>query len=466
MQSEIPSTGAPSRATARDFVAILFRRRALILGLFAVTTATVLLLGFTASVTYFSAGRVLVKRGVPVSALSPERRLYSDWEEDMGSEVEMIKSTPVLDRARAILAEEAGPGRTAPPLSPSAVDVEIKGRTNVLAVGYSDADPLVAKKVCEAVLRAYVEFKQNHGLMEDSRTYLEGEMEKIQKDLDHWIVLRRDYAERSNVVDLPQQKLSDISRLSSIRQQLNDTDADLAEATTSWKRLSAVTEQGTIDQPSFSMLFSEETALIELKRRVVEQELRVATLREKLRDDAPEVVAAEATLDTLQGMMQREIRSRAEAAHTRVEMLQARHASIQQQISTLEQGLASIPGKEFSLAEMDHRIDLLKIRFKDLSESNEKARITDRTSPTDNVVLLAHATDARPLNTRDYVRLALGPAFSLVVGIGLAFFFDGLDLTVHTAHHVEEAIELPVLATLAERRSRRRRTLEPERAAS
>src|SRR4029079_13608078 len=233
MQSEIPTTGASRTATARDFVAILFRRRALILGLFAVTTATVLLLGFTSSTTDFSGGRVLVKRGVPGSTLSPERRLYSDWEEDMGSEVEMIKSTPVLDRARAILAEEAGAGRTAPPLVPSAVDVEIKGRTNVLAVGYSDADPLVAKKVCEAVLRAYIEFKQNHGLVEGSRTFFEGEMESVQKDLDHWVVLRRDYAQRSNIVDLSQQKVSDIARLGAMRQQLTETDADLAEATMS-----------------------------------------------------------------------------------------------------------------------------------------------------------------------------------------------------------------------------------------
>lgn len=466
MQSEIPTTGAPRRATARDFVAILFRRRALILGLFAVTTATVLLLGFSSRVSYFSSGRVLLKRGVPVSALSPERRLYSDWEEDMGSEVEVIKSAPVLDRARAILAEDAGPGRTAPPLVPGAVDVEIKGRTNVLAVGYSNADPLVAKKVCDAVLRAYIEFKQNHLLLDDSRSYLEGEMEKVQKDLDHWVVMRRDYAERSNVVDLSQQRQSDIGRLASMRQQLTETDANLAEATTSWKRMNAVTEQGQIDQPSFALLFSEETALTELKRRVVDQELRVATLRERMRDDAPEVVAAEATLDTLQNMMQREIRSRVEAAHTRVDMLQARHAALQKEITALEQGISLMPGKEFSLAEMDHRIDLLKTRFKDLSESNEKARITERTSPTDNVVLLSHASDAKPQNSRDYVRLALGPAFSLVVGIGLAFFFDGLDLTVRTAHHAEEAIDLPVLATLAERRTRRRRTLEPERAAS
>jgi len=466
MQSEIPTIGTARRATARDFVAILFRRRALILGLFAVTTATVLILGFSAKVIYFSAGRVLVKRGVPVSALSPERRLYSDWEEDMGSEVETIKSTPVLDRARALLAEEAGQGRTPPPLSPASVDVEVKGRTNVLAVGYLDADPVVAKQVCEAVLRAYVDFKQNHGFVGDSRSYLEGEMDKVQKDLDRLVVMRRDYAERSNVVDLDQQRLSDITRLSTMRQQMTETDADLAEATTSWKRLSTITEQGTFDQPTFTVLFSEETALVELKRRVVDQELRVATLREKLRDDAPEVVAAAATLDTLRGMMQRELLSRVAAARTRVDMLQARHASLQQGISVLEQGLATLPGKEFSLDDMDHRIDLLKTRLKDLSESNDKARITEGTSPSDNVVLLSHASDAKQQNTRDYVRLALGPAFSIVVGIGLAFFFDGLDLTVRTAHHAEEAIDLPVLATIAERRTRRRRTLEPERAAS
>lgn len=465
MQSEFPTTGSPRRATARDFVAILFRRRALILGLFAVTTITVLLLGFMAPVSYVSSGRVLVKRGEQESALAPGRRLYSDWEEDMGSEVEMIKSAPVLDRARALLTEQMGPGRAVPVISAGDVDVEVKGRTNVLLVGYVDADPVVAKEVCEALLRAYVDFKQNHLLRDDSRSYLEGEMEKVQKDLDHWNALRRDYAERSNVVDLTQQRQSDISRLATMRQHLAESDADLAEATTSWKRMDSLVQQDHIDQPTFSVLFSEETALVELKRRAVEQELRVATLRERLRDDAPEVVAAEATLDTLQAMIQREVRSRVEAAKTKVQMLQARHESLQQQIASLEQGLASMPGKEFSIAEMDRRIDLLKTRVKDLSESNEKARITERTSPIDNVVLLNHASDGKPQNTRDYVRLALGPGFSLVVGIGLAFFIDGLDLTVRTAHHAEEAIDIPVLATLVERR-RRRRTLEPERAAS
>jgi capsular polysaccharide biosynthesis protein len=48
----------------------------------------------------------------------------------------------------------------------------------------------------------------------------------------------------------------------------------------------------------------------------------------------------------------------------------------------------------------------------------------------------------------------MAPVFSIVVGIGLAFFVDGLDLTVRTARHAEEVADLPVLATLTDRRRR------------
>jgi capsular polysaccharide biosynthesis protein len=52
--------------------------------------------------------------------------------------------------------------------------------------------------------------------------------------------------------------------------------------------------------------------------------------------------------------------------------------------------------------------------------------------------------------------MALAPAFSVVVGIAVAFFVDGLDITVRTAGHAEEVADLPVLATVNERRRNRR----------
>jgi len=40
------------------------------------------------------------------------------------------------------------------------------------------------------------------------------------------------------------------------------------------------------------------------------------------------------------------------------------------------------------------------------------------------------------------------------VGIGLAFFVDGLDTRIRTAADAEATLELPVLASLTERRRR------------
>jgi len=64
------------------------------------------------------------------------------------------------------------------------------------------------------------------------------------------------------------------------------------------------------------------------------------------------------------------------------------------------------------------------------------------------------ASPAEPSNPLDLIRLALAPAFSLIVGIAIAFFIDGLDLTVRTANQAEEYLDLPVLASIGERRRR------------
>jgi uncharacterized protein involved in exopolysaccharide biosynthesis len=460
MHPEPQTTGTTGQATAREFLSILFRRKAVILGLFVVTTTTVMILSFTTRTEYISSGRVLIKRGEKESALSPNRRSTGDWEEEMGSEVEVVKSASVLDRARALLAEEAGAGRAAVPLNANSVDVEVRGRTNVVGIGYVDADPLVARLACDAVVRAYVEYRQNDFSLAVPKDFFEGEIRRVQAEMDHWTTIRSRYAERSNVVDLAMQRNADIARLSMLRQRLNDVEADLAEADMAWQKLGELRGTDNIDQPSFSALFGNETALMEFKRRVVDQEFQVASLREKLREDSPQLVAATVTLDTLRNLLRREVQSRIGVAQARVEILRARRAVILKDTDELEASLALMPDKEMSIVEMDRRIGVLKERYKELSESSDKVRITQNTSPSRNVVLLDRASKAVPRNTRDYVRLALAPAFSIVVGIGLAFFLDGLDLTVRTARQAEEAVELPVLASLTERRRKNRRSAE------
>jgi len=444
--------GASQQTTLREFSAILFRRKWIVIGLFAVTTATVLAISFTTPMAYVSSGSVYVKRGERESILDPGRRVLDDWEQAFGTEMEIVKSAPVMRRAREILAAEAT-GDTLQ-IDAGSVDAEVKGKSNVMAIGYIDADPDVARRACDAVLRAYVEFRERDFTPSYPREFFKSELAQVETDLERWRGLRRDFAGRAGVVNVDEQNRQLISQLALLEGRGSEAQADLAEAETVLRQMRAVESDPDADLAAFSALFANEMSLLELKRRIIDQEASLAALRERLREEAVSVVNSRKTLETLKGLLGRELQARLDMASTRAEQIRARLGALDRDADAIRAELRTMPEKGTRLALMDREIKILEQRQMELTEKSDQALVTENTSSSINVMLLEPASWPRPVNARDYVRLALAPVFSIVVGIGLAFFVDGLDLTVRTARHAEAVAELPVLATLTDRRRR------------
>jgi succinoglycan biosynthesis transport protein ExoP len=151
-------------------------------------------------------------------------------------------------------------------------------------------------------------------------------------------------------------------------------------------------------------------------------------------------------------MLRREVAARMQVADSRIQVLEKRMVPLTRDIDQIKASLATMPDKQARLEELDRDIATLKLRYQDLVSKSDLTRIIENTRSRVSVLVLDPAGPAKQANRRDYVRLALAPAFSLVVGVGIAFFIDGLDITMHTSGQTEEAIELPVLATLPERR--------------
>ena len=100
------------QGSARDFLAVLFRRRWVIGTVFAVTTVTVIAINLTQPLYFESTGKVIVKRGVRDNIMSGGMRTLT-WEEELSSEVETVKSGVIVQRAQALLNEtRAAEGRS------------------------------------------------------------------------------------------------------------------------------------------------------------------------------------------------------------------------------------------------------------------------------------------------------------------------------------------------------------------
>ena len=446
---EAPLAGR--QATAREFLSVMFRRKRIILGIFIVTTITVVAVTLLTPIEYVSSGRILIKRGEQTSSLESDRRVYSDWEQELSSELELVRSVPILDRTRALLRAEARPGQKPLALHASQVDVEVMGKSNVIAVAYSDRDPAVARAVCDALIRTYLDSRQSLLGLTDPRRFFETEIAQVSEDLKRKTEMRRVFSDRAGLVDLNQQRSMQLSQLSGLEQQRSTLNADLAEARANLAVMQALEQQPGIDMPMTGSAVGSEY-LFELKRRVIEQEARVTQLRERFREEAPELVNANESLQSLRDMLKREVSARMQVAGSRIEVLEKRMVPLSRDIATIQAGLATLPDKQSYLEQLDREIATLQLRYQDLVSKSDLTRIIDNTRSRVSVLVLDPAGNATQRNRRDYVRLALAPAFSLIVGIGIAFFIDGLDITMHTSGQTEEAIELPVLATLPERR--------------
>ena len=450
-----PSNPTPlaRQATTREFLAVVFRRKWLVLGLFAVATLTVAVIALSTPNVYVSIGRIMVKRGEQASMLNPYRQVVNDWEADLASEVEVAKSYPVLQRARGILREEAK-DRPMVILNARQVDVEVMGKSTVVGIAYEDRDPEVAQRVCDALMRAYIDYRQNTLTLSYPKGFFETEIAKVQHDLADWMERRRRFTSEHHLVNVADQAHNQLDVIGQLEKRRSEMATDLAQTQSTVGMMKRLQDRPDVELPNLSSPGSGD-ALGEIKRQVIEQEARVAQIRERYRDDSPEVTNAVETLKTLRDLLKRGVADRVEVSEARVHSLEAGLAVVDRDIAGRRAALSTMPNDEVTLAEMDREIGVLQTRYENLSRDADQARVTQNTSPTVSVVLLSPAGPAVSKTTRDYVRLALAPAFSLVIGIGLAFFIDGLDVTVRTSGQAEEAIELPVLATLNERRRAR-----------
>jgi len=451
-----PSSIAPARqATMREFFAVVFRRRWLILGLFFAVTATVVAIAFSTPAKFESAGRVLVTRGERESALTGRVQLLNDWEQDLASEVAKVRSTPVLRRTREILAARAkASGQPAPPLNYMGVDVEVLGKSNVLGIGYSDLDPKVAQQVCDALITAYVESRQEKDVASTDSLFAT-EMARISVQIQAKLAQRQSVASRSGVTDAQDQSRAWLSEMTFLEQRRDETAGEMVAAQASLRTMRELLKNPAVDLPTTDNQFTNENALRTLKDRIMQQQASIATLRERYRDDSPEVQNSMGTLETLQAMLRREVEARLAMSQSRVDVLQAQVTTLNENIAAVRTKLDRLPSDQNSLEDADAEIKTLRERYDEYVKARDQARITANVSTGVQIQLLNPAGPATPKNTLDLVRLGLAPAFSFVVGIGLAFFIDGLDLTVRTAGQAEEYLELPVLATLPERRTRR-----------
>ena len=441
--------------SARDFLSVLFRRRWIIGTVLAVTTLTVLGINLSQPLFYESTGKVIVKRGVRDNIMQGYTRTLS-WEEELASEVETVKSGAVIGMAQEYFdGQRAQKRRPTARIAADRVEASVVGESNVIAMSYQDRNPETALEVTEAIIHAYMAYRKTEYTLKFPKEFFDSEIARVSQELAEWTQKRQDYMAATGTVNLSLEGAADKNYMNQQELQLADVEREIAQ------RRQMVDEMKLLLSPaggSAEVPFTSnggDQVIIEIQQNLAEARVRYKEMETIYVPQSRELLQMKSKIDEMESMLAREVRTRVQIAEGDVRALEAKAASVRRSQSTGQNRLATYPARTARMSEIETHIEALTKNYNELSESAAQVKIAKATSPDWTVDLLTPAGQPYAKNQRDYVRLALAPIFSLIVGLGLAFFIDGLDASLKSPRETEEALELPVLASLTEHKERR-----------
>ena len=183
-----------------------------------------------------------------------------------------------------------------------------------------------------------------------------------------------------------------------------------------------------------------------IQRLTIERE----ELLQKYTEKHPEIIAVDNQLKELRGSLKVEIENSWRVEEQVLEAAVARKKGITEELTQARKSLESLPDKQLALSRFDRTIADLEEKNKTLLSRQSEAEIAMAGNPEWEVTILSNAGNAYTKRTKDYVRLALGPFLSVIVGLGLAFFLESLDHSIKNMAEAEEYLKEPVLATISD----------------
>jgi uncharacterized protein involved in exopolysaccharide biosynthesis len=334
----------------------------------------------------------------------------------------------------------------------------VVGESNVIAINYSALEPLECEFGCAAVTEAYVAYYRKATAPPPVDDFFSSEIGDALADLTEWRQRKSEFLSREDYTGV-EEGSHEMYKLSRLEASLADVAGELSAQRTRVDKLRGFVNlsMDELDQRLSATATDspvQSRALTDLRWEL--QKLR--TKREELltlyTEKHPDMMSVDAQIADLKVQLKQEIQNAYELAVSEYDELAAKHETLLKESAQTETDIASLPDKEKQLARIESNIKAYEDKYRLLLAKKHEAQIAVATSAEFKIAVLTPPGKATPRRTSDYARLAIGPFLSLIVGLGLAFFFESMDHSVKNVAEVEQYLGTTVLATVSEARQR------------
>lgn len=502
--------------TLRDLLNVLFKWKWTITLIFFAFSAALLVGNMLTPLAYEAKATLIMQRNRGEVLLSPldsrSFNLQMAAPQDLNSEADLIKSRPLIEKvaielspqlrqianAPEVLSADMGLGQVAGVrtvvkailqprnrriLSPqeeviSALSEGIRvtpvPASNLMLVRYKHADPQVAADVVNSLVQGYLDFTVRLRRKAEAHKIFEMETQQAHHRLAQLTQNLHTFDQVAGIVAPDSQATVNFARHAELESSLNSVRSDLAKTGAQVRILqtqlkSIPTRIETFKEMKWNAVIDElkkRLADLEIQREqllgrftekhrsVVENEMQIQILTEWLGRESVEVVGAtRSDLNPMAQSLEKELLdTRATLAGA-----EAKEQVLAVEVQNSRQNLARFHSDSFARDELIREIKAAEDTHLFYKRKAEEARIDsvlDESKITN--VKVAEWADAplKPAGTGRSLFMFLGAGVAMIAAVGTAFGREVLDRSLTTPEETERQLDLPVLASIPERKDK------------
>ena len=316
--------------------------------------------------------------------------------------------------------------------------------TRLIRLELTSLDQVEAQGLLAKVISAYQQIKIQQKTQTASKAleFIDQQLHAVDAEMQKAVEKLKQFKEEKGLISLSESTKASVGQLADLQKSQNEQMMLREQAKF---LLTALQSQSPVDKESLYALglgdFTRQQVLVTLAEELSRLQVQRAALRSQYKDLHPAVQAMDRKIAEMKGKIEAEVESA-------LVSLGAQRMEMARQIQEAEKRLEKLPEAEKQLAELTRQAKVYQDTFSFMLQKKGELQVT-RAGQIGDVWIAEHPyAPGGFIKPRPLLNMMLAAIVGLVLGIGLAFFFEYLDDSVKNADDIQAVVDLPLLGTI------------------
>jgi succinoglycan biosynthesis transport protein ExoP len=338
----------------------------------------------------------------------------------------------------------------------SRLNIEPVRNTRLVRINFDSYYPELSSQVANAVATNYIKLnlESRFNATEQAKQQLNQQLEVMRAKVESADEDLQTFGAKHGFVFL------DDKERNVTMQRLNDLNEALAKAESERMAKEALYRQTKKGELGSISSVLENKLIQELKQNYLQLEVQYSKLAETFKPEYPEMVRLKRQMETIQRRLNIEYSSYINAVKNEYEFCLRKESLVRSAFEQQKTIVAEMQQKGIQYNILKREAETNRDLYKNLLQRMKEAGIQAGITASNIRVVDQAEIPAAPYKPNIPRKILWAVVIGLLLGVGLAFFFEYLDNTVKTSDDIEQLIRLPSFGMIPEISNEKRKKLE------